>query len=143
MDYFSSEPPFSSLSIVDLLEARDQFHVHLMHKANVVGTAIGRYLIRKSDPYPTKPDDEVRPEEKSNEPRTLEKSEVRDYSWPCVLVFVSQWADKNQFGERGEYSSSDFVPNAIYLKKKVIPICVVYAPMVETAPPPVDPLKLK
>ena len=50
MDYFPSERPYSSLSVFDLLEARDQFHVHLMHKANVVGTAIGRYLIRIADP---------------------------------------------------------------------------------------------
>lgn len=144
MDYFPSQPAFSSLSILDLLEARDQFHVHLMHKANVVGTAIGRYLIRKSDPYPQKPDDTARsPKKASKAPRTLENSEVRDYSWPCVLVFVSEWAEKTQFGGRGRFSPSDFVPKAIYLKKKIIPVCVVWAPLVESAGPAVDPLALK
>jgi hypothetical protein len=37
----------------DLLRARDQFHPHLMHKANVVGTAVGRYRIRKGDLDPS------------------------------------------------------------------------------------------
>jgi hypothetical protein len=144
MDYFPSEPPFSSLSILDLLEARDQFHVHLMHKANVVGTAIGRYLIRKSDPYPDKTAGKANAQKRGPKPpRTIENSEVRDYSWPCVLVFVSEWADENQFSGRGHLSPSDFVPKAIYLKKKIIPVCVVFAPIVEVAPPPVDPLKLK
>ena len=44
---------FESLSIKDLLLARDVYHYHLMDKANVVGTAIGRYLIRDTDPWPT------------------------------------------------------------------------------------------
>jgi hypothetical protein len=35
---------FESLSIKDLLLARNVYHYHLMNKANVVGTAIGRYL---------------------------------------------------------------------------------------------------
>jgi hypothetical protein len=33
---------FTALSLTDLLAARDSFHVHLMHKAHVVGTAVGR-----------------------------------------------------------------------------------------------------
>ena len=144
MDYFPSEAPFSSLSILDLLEARDQFHVHLMHKANVIGTAIGRYLIRKSDPYPGKPDGTRRARKiAAKSARTLENSEVRDYSWPCVMVFVSEWAPQNDFGGRGKYSPSDFIPKSIYLCKKVIPVCVVEAPLIATAGPPVDPMKLK
>ena len=55
MDYLGSKPRFDSLSLADLLRAREQFHAHLLHKANVVGTAIGRYLIR-SDPYPKRDD---------------------------------------------------------------------------------------
>ena len=46
MDILSPTIDFSTLSLLDLVRARDQFHPHLMHKANVVGTAIGRYLIR-------------------------------------------------------------------------------------------------
>src|SRR5690349_17212365 len=43
---------FSSLSVKDLLMARDLYHYHLINKANVVGTAIGLYLIRDTDPVP-------------------------------------------------------------------------------------------
>jgi len=50
MDPLSSDFDFNMLSLEDLLRARDFFHLHLMHKANVVGTAVGRYLIRKTDP---------------------------------------------------------------------------------------------
>lgn len=44
---------FSALSIRDLVEARDLHHFHLMSKANVVGTAVGLYLIRKDEDWPT------------------------------------------------------------------------------------------
>ena len=37
---------FRSLGVKDLLDARDQFHVHLAHKPNVFSTAVGLYLIR-------------------------------------------------------------------------------------------------
>ena len=33
---------FSTLSLKDLIEARDLYHFHLMSKANVVGTAAGK-----------------------------------------------------------------------------------------------------
>ena len=38
---------FEQLSLKDLLEARDQYHIHLMRHPNVVATAVGRYRIRK------------------------------------------------------------------------------------------------
>jgi len=149
VDYLVSPPQFSSLSLRDVLEARDQFHVHLMHKPNVVGTAVGRYLIRTSDPYPhPEPEDALAdaaptpPAPKSK--RTLENSEVRGYSWPCVLVFVSRWVDEDEFGGGQRYSSADFVPGTIYLEDgRRVPICVVEAPLVEEAPPPLDPTKLE
>jgi hypothetical protein len=40
---FKSSTNFVSLSLKDLLEARDQFHYHLMNKKNVVATAVGLY----------------------------------------------------------------------------------------------------
>src|SRR5262249_35561397 len=43
---------FATLSVKDLLEARDLYHFHLANRENVVGTAIGRYLIRSRDPWP-------------------------------------------------------------------------------------------
>src|SRR5262249_23899002 len=114
MAYLVADHSFNSLSLPDLLIARDQFHAHLMQKANVVGTAVGRYLIRNTDPAPVPGGPPARPPEPKKE-RTLENSGVRDYSWPCILVFVSRWADDNEFGIRGAYAVSDHVPKAIYL----------------------------
>jgi hypothetical protein len=54
MDYLSAQTDFSMLSPGDLIIARDQFHLHLIHKPNVIGTAVGRYRIRKPDPWPDK-----------------------------------------------------------------------------------------
>lgn len=139
MDHLTSAPQFNSLSLADVLDARDQFHVHLLHKANVVGTAVGRYLIRKVDPYPTEPGGRTeRPGPKP--PRTLENSEVRDNSWPCVLVFVSEWAQDTQFGPGREWRATDFVPKTIYLADgRRVPICTTLAPPVDAPPPPVAP----
>lgn len=129
MDFFSSGNRFAHLSLADLLRARDQFHAHLVHKKNVIGTAVGRYLIRKSDPYPPA----VRPRQ-DREPRTLQNSEIRDYSWPCVLVFVEEWVDDPAF-VRGELPASDYVPKTIYLDDgKAVPVCLVHAPAVTTVP---------
>ena len=50
----ASDKNFHSLSLADLLRARDLYHFHLMNKANVVGTAVGLYLIRATDPRPTR-----------------------------------------------------------------------------------------
>jgi hypothetical protein len=51
-DILGTQNNFKSLSIKDLLEARDLYHYHLLNKKNVVGTAIGLYLIRHTDPSP-------------------------------------------------------------------------------------------
>ena len=40
---------FSSLSLKDLLDARDTYHIHLAQRANVFATAIGRFYIRNKD----------------------------------------------------------------------------------------------
>src|SRR5262249_51993101 len=131
-------PDFNTLSLSDLLRARDQFHAHLMHKANVVGTAVGRYLIRKDDPYPDKTKRGAAPRGRKS-PRTLENSEVREYSWPAILVFVNRWADAQAFGHGRAYDSNDFVPKTIYLEDgRRVPVCIVEAPLVAAAPPPID-----
>ena len=51
-DILSTEKNYRSLSIKDLLQARDLYHYHLLNKPNVVGTAVGLYLIRKDEPEP-------------------------------------------------------------------------------------------
>lgn len=129
---------FPALSLFDLLQARDLFHVHLMMKPNVIGTAVGRYLIREKDPYPSnhpdaKPFGASRKRKDSTRPKTLENSEVRRYSWPCVLVFVSHWRHPFEF-RRGRYSTEDFVPPAIYLPDgRRVPICVVEASRIDAS----------
>src|SRR5262245_43348664 len=96
MDILSTVVDFNTLSMQDLLRARDQFHPHLMHKANVIGTAVGRYRIRKGDADPSAAlamADRSTPErgkEVVKQPRTLANSEVRPNSWPCILVLVKQ-----------------------------------------------------
>ena len=140
MDPLSSDFDFNMLSLRDLLQARDFFHLHLMHKANVVGTAVGRYLIRNTDPYPPK---KTTPAHHLT-PRTLENSEVREYSWPCIIVFVEQWIQPNDFGEGKEFSATDYVPKTIYMPDgRRVPICVVAAPLVTVAPPPINPPSLQ
>jgi hypothetical protein len=139
-DYLSVDKEFNMLSLPDLLEARDFYHVHLMHKANVIATAVGRYLIRKSDSWPTSSENTATQRNASGKPvikgkRTLDNSEVRPYSWPCILVFVEQWVDADQFGhESNQINPDDKVERAIYLRDgKVVPICVVEAPRDETS----------
>ena len=124
MDATSPDQDFNLLSLRDLLDARDQFHIHLLHKPNVVGTAIGRYRIRSSDPWP----DTCGPQPPAPRrtvhhatPRTLGNSEVRPYSWPAILVFVKQWATEFAHPE-------DAVPPAIYMPNgHKVPVCVIQA----------------
>ena len=145
IDVTADETNFNSLSLDDLIRARDLYHVHLMHKKNVVATAIGRYLIRVSDPWPkgTRTRTAERKDDAtgaSREPRTLLNSEVRRYSWPCVLVFVNQWVDRSKFGH-GEVELEDVIPKALYLPDgRVVPVCIVLAPRDESAPGPIGTL---
>ena len=92
---------FSTLSLKDLIEARDLYHFHLMSKANVVGTAVGLYLIRDKEDWPKRRGEGFRPRHKVTYARTFANSEVRDYSWPCILVLVRKWIDEEDFGHVG------------------------------------------
>lgn len=116
---------FNMLSLPDLLLAREKNHVELMRRENVIGTAVGLYLIRKEDPWPSR---DKRPARKHQAaPRTLGNSEVRDYSWPCILVFVDKWKQET------ELRWQDVVPEALYLDdKRKVPVCVVLAPKEQT-----------
>lgn len=121
-------PPrnYMGLTLRDLLEARDAYHVHLSHLSNVVGTAIGRYLIRGEDWYATHPPSDPRPsgQTASKGPRTLFNSVITEWSWPCVLVFVNEWWETADFA----VSPDQMVPRALFLPDgRVIPTCVVLA----------------
>jgi hypothetical protein len=132
---FSGEKDFHALSLKDLLEARDFYHVHLTNKENVVATAVGRYLIRKRDPWPERgkglewvmpPQKDIREKPK----RTLFNSEVRPYSWPCILVFVDKWLLENEFGiGTNKKSLQEMIPKTLYLPDgRKVPVCVVEVP---------------
>ncbi|MGZ5948488.1 MAG: hypothetical protein ACXWKV_18105, partial [Caulobacteraceae bacterium] len=125
-------PPrnFSSLSVRDLLEARDAYHLHLSHLSNVVATAIGRYRIHERDWDATHPPSEQRPADQPPvaEEKRLDNTIITEWSWPCVLVFVSEWLDRPDFAE----SPDQMAPRALFLPDgRVVPTCVLRAEMVE------------
>ena len=127
---FPPQRDFSSISIRDLLDAREAYHVHLSNISSVLGTAIGRYRIHRDDWYaenpPGKPREQGFP--KVDEPRTLENSVVRPWSWPCVIVFVKTKQAPSRY---------ELVPQRLYLPDgRVVPTCVVYAPPDEDLPAP-------
>src|SRR6476659_9254846 len=76
---------FHSLSLRDLLEARDLYHLHLTERKGVIATAVGRYLIRENDSWPGQR------RNKTKGPKRLDNVHIRPYSWPCVIVFVEKW----------------------------------------------------
>ena len=122
----SQRTPYDSLSLSDLVAARDLYHFHLMNHANVVATALGRYRIRVDDSWPTQ--DSVGRVHGTGA-RTLQNSEVRPYSWPCVLVFVKEWVDEAKFFAGGGYDPDDFVPKTLYMPDgRKVPVCVIQAP---------------
>ena len=117
-----SNNQFKNLSIADVIEARDVFHVHLMHKANVVATAVGRYLIRDSDMK----DGFYQPDKSfPRKPRRLDNSRVYDFSWSCVLVFVDEWQDESSLIHQ---EADNLIPKSIYMPDgRIVPICIVEA----------------
>lgn len=127
MELFSSKFNFNHLSVKDLVEARDLFHYHLINKKNVIATAVGRYRIRHDEPYPNQKEEYKESfVPKKKEARRLDNSEVREYSWPCVLVFVSEWEDPEDLYKGG---SDNLVPGSIFMPDgRIIPICVIEAP---------------
>jgi hypothetical protein len=125
----ADEVDFSSLSLQDLIEARDLYHFHLMSKANVVGTAIGLYLIRNEEDWPKARGEGIKPRQKMSYARTFGNSEVRDYSWPCLIVLVREWIEEREFGRKGKPPPWCIVPKRLYLSDgRVVPVCTVLAP---------------
>lgn len=117
---------YDHLSLKELLEAQDLYHIHLMHHPHVVATALGRYRIRCEDSWP---DENGTVKKHGNGERTLENSEVRPYSWPCILAFVDEWIPATQFGEGNRYDPEKIVPKTLYLPDgRRVPVCVIKAP---------------
>lgn len=112
---------FSSLSLLDLLKARDLYHLHLTERKGAIATSVGKFFIRKGDSWPGQPC------HKTKGPKTLETSEVRDYSWPCIIVFVDKWVDESKMPR--DYESTDMLPKVLHMPDgKVVPVCVLEAP---------------
>jgi hypothetical protein len=129
---------FRSLTVRDLLDARDQFHVHLANKANVFSTAIGLYLIRTSDPNSRRAAPTAKRKPKAS-PRTLLNSVVKDWSWPCILVFVTRWATLDEL----KANPDEVIPPFVYMTDgRMVPICVVLAESSHLPPRAVDPALL-
>jgi len=124
VDRFARRTEFKSLTVQDLLEARDRYHVHIANLPHVVGTAVGRYRIRKDDDNASDPRLSHRPPGAGAPPRTLENSVIRDWSWPAVLVFVDTWVGLDTLSRHPEA----IVPPRLYLPDgRVVPTCVVLA----------------
>jgi hypothetical protein len=121
---------YASLSIADLLDAREAAHIHFTQMENVFATAIGLYRIREGDMdhthYHPPAEAALKERGKKTLPRTMENTVVQPWSWPCVLVFVKDWikpADYHAAAVKGQV-----VPPFIYLPDgRVIPTCVVQA----------------
>lgn len=125
-----SERAFYSLSVKDLLEAREAYHVHLYNKENVIATAIGLYRIRNSDPDAKNPAKKT-PRGKGDK-RTLNNTVVRPWSWPCILVFVREWAHQKDLRDKPD----QVVPPFLYMPDgRIIPTCVILAERKEQLPP--------
>lgn len=119
---FPPDHNYMLLTLKDLLDARDHYHVHLSHLSNVVGTAVGRYLIHEKDWYATHPPGVPRETPEPKTPRTLFNSVIREWSWPCVLVFVREWEHFDKFKKEPD----QMVPRALYLPDgRVVPTCTV------------------
>ena len=124
MSRFTRDLDFHALSVRDLADARDAYHVHLANLENVVGTALGRYLIRRDDPDFADPN--AKKKSWSTDPRTLANSGVTPWSWPCVLVFVRDWMTKAPKGA----DADQVVPRRLYLADgRQVPTCVVHTPL--------------
>jgi hypothetical protein len=121
---FDRGADFLALSVRDLADARDAYHVHLANLDNVVGTALGRFLIRRDDPDFKDPT--AKKPEWPTQKRTLANTRVTPWSWPCVLVFVKEWMEKAPCGA----DADQVVPRLLYLPDgRQVPTCVVYSPL--------------
>jgi hypothetical protein len=124
---------YASLSIKDLLDARDAYHVYLSSLQNVAATAIGKYLIHQEDWYAKNPPGHPRPSghKKPTTARSLANSVIRPWSWPSVLVFVKKWESRAKLG-------ANAVPPTLYLPDgRVVPVCVIEATPDADLPSPV------
>ncbi|HEX8847042.1 MAG TPA: hypothetical protein VF791_20535 [Pyrinomonadaceae bacterium] len=135
--FFPPKRDFSSLSLKDLLEARDAYHTHLAHLDNVIATAIGRYRIRVKDPDSKEARGPKAWRDRMQSPeRTLGNTVIKAWSWPSLLVFVKEWFTLEEMVRQ---DPEQVVPRFLYLSDgRVVPTCVILAERQEKAPPPLQ-----
>lgn len=136
-----SKRNFQALSVRDLLEARETFHVQLAHLDNVVATAIGRKRFRPDD---LDKNGNLKSHEgnghgnghgaggskKSQDEKRLDNTVSPRWAWPCLLVFVRDWLKPAEFARRYD----QIVPEFLYMPDgRVVPTCVLR--MVESDAP--------
>lgn len=127
---------FPLLTIRDLLEAREAYHVHLAAIPTVVATAIGRFREIQQAVKESSLDPNDWKKREIKRPRTLANSQVTEESWPCVLVFVNRWFSRSELQKKDRWD--ELVPPRLHLPDgRIIPTCVVLA---EEAPSRQDPL---
>ncbi|MEO6408429.1 MAG: hypothetical protein ABIO45_06700 [Burkholderiaceae bacterium] len=133
MERFVRKTDYRALSLQDLLDAREQYQVHIANLKTVLGTAVGRYRIRLNDAnIHDQSLNEQRPSKRLG-PRTLDNSDIRPWSWPCVLVFVSEWIAPDVLSKHPELT----VPPVLYLPDgRQVRTCVVLARRRVTNLPP-------
>jgi len=134
MSHIVKGQPYYLLTIKDLLEAREVHHIFLSNIDRVIGTAVGLYRIRRTDPDAKKwIEDEAsftRPRTKS-EKRTLDNTMVKRWSWPCVLVFVKEWVQYKDLKK----SPDQLIPRFLHLPDgRTVPTCVIYSPLFPSGP---------
>ena len=130
-DILGVERNFASLSTRDLLEARDLYHWHLIHKVNVVGTAIGLYRIRNDDPWPDE-NRQIAHQTRAAEGRTAEAgAHVRELRDPRLLLALRprlgrHWQKPTDFARRGTLAADQAIPKTLYMPDgRMVPVCVV------------------
>jgi hypothetical protein len=113
---------YFQLTIQDLVRAQQLFHCDLATRQNVRATAVGRYRLR-NDPQDTSP-------------KTLLNTHVdRRKSFPCILVFVSEWLDDADL-KADVFLKHRLPPYVTLPDRKSVPTCVLKIEVDRSFAPP-------
>lgn len=137
MSRFKNDVEYKTLSVKDLLEARDTYHYHLTNLRNVVATAIGYYRFHPDDEAAKNKDTRQFPGSFDKE-KYLHDTIVTPNSYPSVLIFVKNWFTRQEMAKKID----QYIPPHLYLRDgRVIPTCVLRAKREEHAAPPLSKIR--
>lgn len=135
---------FQSLTVSDLINARSRHHIRLATQyTNVVGTAIGFFRYRKTDESFDSAaaadkrlnvqigDQSIGDIKKQHTERTIENSEVKSWSPPCILVFVDEWLRPEEFRSHPERVIESFIETD---DSRLVPTCIVFVRRYDAPP---------